>query len=99
MATTVKISVTDEIARSLERLKRRYPTLDMPELVKLSVGEFDRMTELQSRKEWAASLPELELTDAERDELSEALSEANHEIGEALSLAELKAKLKASVTE
>ena len=99
MAASVKISINDEIATVLERVKRQYPTLDTPELFKLSLAEFDRMLELRQRRAWADSLPELELTDAERDELSEALSEADRETGEALSLAELKAKLKESVAE
>ena len=92
MAATIKISITDEIARSLERLKRRYPTLDMPELVKLSVGEFDRMVELQSRKEWADSLPILELNAEEQRELTEALDEADREEGRIMTVDEIMAE-------
>ena len=80
MATSVRISISDDTERVLERLKRDYPTLDYPELFKLGLSELYRKQELEARKRWAESLLELELTDAERRELAEALKEGDEEI-------------------
>lgn len=76
MATLVKISVNEEIARVLERLKREYPTLDAPELFKLGLSELDRKAELEVRRRWAEQLP---LLDASEDE-AESIAEARREI-------------------
>lgn len=91
---TIRISVSEDIERILESLKSEYPTLDYPELFKLGLSELYRKRELESRKTWAESLPELALSVAERDALTEALNEADGEPGKRLTLKELKAELK-----
>jgi hypothetical protein len=96
---TIRISLNEDIERILESLKSDYPALDYPELFKLGLSELYRKRELESRKAWAESMPELVLTDAERDELSEALDEADEasERGKkAMSVDELMTHLKSS---
>lgn len=75
MATLVKISINDDIARVLERLKSEYPTLDAPELFKLGLAELDRKRELDARRRWAESLPTLEIPEEEAKEIAEARKE------------------------
>ena len=86
MATLVKISVNDEIATVLERLKRRYPTLDSPELFKLGLAELDRKAEQERRKAWAESLPVLELSAKERVSLDVAFAERDAGKGEIMTV-------------
>ena len=94
MASSIRISINDDIERILEHLKRDYPALDYPELFKLGLSELYRKGELEARARWAASLPELELSDEARTKLTEALDEADQEVGKRLSLNELKEELK-----
>lgn len=75
MATLVKISINEEIARVLERLKGEYPTLSAPELFKLGLAELDRKRELEARKHWAESLPTLEISEVEAKSIAEAREE------------------------
>ena len=86
MATLVKISVNDEIAKVLERLKQRYPTLDSPELFKLGLAELDRKAEQERRKAWAESLPILELSEEEKASLDEAFAELDAGKGEVMTV-------------
>lgn len=88
MPTLVKISITDDIARVLDRLKREYPTLDAPELFKLGLAELDRKRELEARERWAESLPTLDISE---DEAS-AIAEARKEQGRAMSADEIMAE-------
>lgn len=92
MAASVKISINDEIATVLERVRRQYPTLDTPELFKLSLAEFDRMLELRRRKAWADSLPVLELSEEEHASLDEAYAELDAGKGKIMTIEELKAE-------
>lgn len=75
MATLVKISVNEEIARVLERLKEAYPTLDYPELFKLGLAELDHKAELEGRQRWAESLPLLKVSEKEASSIAEARAE------------------------
>ena len=93
MATLVKISVNDDIAKVLERLKQRYPTLDSPELFKLGLAELDRKAEQERRKAWADSLPVLELSEEEKASLDEAFAEREAGKGKIMTLEELKAEV------
>ena len=80
MSSSVHIVIDGNVKRVLEHLKRDYPTLTYSELFKLGLSELYQKGELEARKRWAESLPELELTHAERRELTEALKEGNEEI-------------------
>ena len=75
MSASVKISINDEIATVLERVKQQYPTLDTPELFKLSLAEFDRMLIGRRRKAWVDSLPTLPVSAEEAAEIVEARAE------------------------
>ena len=75
MATLVKISINEEIARVLERLKGEYPTLSAPELFKLGLAELDRKRELEARKRWAESLPTLDISEEEAISITKARKE------------------------
>ena len=99
MVKTIRVSVNEDVERLLEALKRDYPALDYAEILKLGLSELYRKRELAARQVWSDSLPELELNDAERDEVTEALNEADREPGKKLSLEELKAELKTAVAE
>ena len=99
MVKTIRVSVNEDVERLLEALKREYPALDYAEILKLGLSELYRKRELAARQAWSDGLPELELSDAERDELTEALDEANREPGKKLSLEELKAELKTAVAD
>lgn len=99
MVKTIRVSVNDDVERLLEAMKRDYPALDYAEILKLGLSELYRKRELEVRQAWADNLPELKLTEEERSELTEALDEADRGEGRALSLAELKAELKASLND
>lgn len=88
MATLVKISINDDIARVLERLKGEYPTLDAPELFKLGLAELDRKRELETRRRWAESLPTLEISKEE----AKSIAEARKEKGRIMSVDEIMAE-------
>ncbi len=96
---SIRISVTEDIERILEALKSEYPTLDYPELFKLGLSELYHRRELEARRRWAESLPTLELSKEEQDDLAEALAEADREPGKVLSLEQLKAELKATIAD
>ena len=103
MATLVKISINDDIAAALSRVKKEYPTLDTPELFKLSLAELDRKVWRERRKRWEDSLPIMELTEEQQIELQKAIDEADKErvAGgmKAMNLADFKAYLKRAVAE
>lgn len=71
----VKISVNEEIARVLDRLKREYPTLDYPELFKLGLAELDRKRALEARRRWSESLPIMQVSEEEAASIAEARAE------------------------
>ena len=75
MATLVKISINDDVARVLERLKGEYPTLDAPELFKLGLAELDRKREVEARRRWTESLPTLQISAEEAASIAEARQE------------------------
>jgi hypothetical protein len=77
MASTIRITINEDVERVLERLKGDYPTLDYPELFKLGLSELYRTRERAARAAWMESLPTLELNKKEREELSQALKEAD----------------------
>ena len=77
MTKTIRVSVNEDVERLLDAMKQDYPALDHAEILKLGLSELYRKRELETRQAWIDSLPELELTDAERDELTEALKEAD----------------------
>lgn len=80
MAKTIRLSINDDVESLLQELKRQYPALDYPEILKLALSELYRKQELEARNNWAAALPELPLTDYERARLDNALNEADDEI-------------------
>jgi len=103
MATLVKISINDDIAAALSRVKKEYPTLDTPELFKLALAELDRKVWRERRKRWEDSLPIMELTEEQQIELQKAIDEADKKRAaggmEAMNLADFKAYLKRAVAE
>lgn len=97
--TSIRITINEDIERILKSLKGEYPTLDYPELFKLGLAELYHKRELEARELWAESLPVLELSEEEQDNLAAALDEANREPARVLSLEQLKAELKAAITD
>lgn len=93
MATLVKISINDDIAQVLERLKSEYPTLDAPELFKLGLAELDRKRELEARKRWAESLPTLEISEEEAISIAEGRREIERGEGRKMTAKELMAEV------
>lgn len=93
MATLVKISINDDIAQVLERLKGEYPTLSTPELFKLGLAELDRKRELEARKRWAESLPPLDIAKEEAESIAEGRREIERGEGRKVTAKELMAEL------
>jgi len=77
MGKTIRVSVNEDVERLLDAMKFQYPALDHAEILKLGLSELYWKHELETRQNWIDSLPELELTNAERNELTEALNEAD----------------------
>jgi hypothetical protein len=77
MASTIRITINEDVERVLERLKGDYPTLDYPELFKLGLSELYHKRERAARAAWIESLPIIEPSKKEREELSQALKEAD----------------------
>ena len=88
----VKISITDDVARALQSVKQRYPTMTDSELFRLGLAELSYKAECERRQAWEDSLPTLQLSEKEQDELDEALRLANEEPGEILSVDEIMAR-------
>lgn len=80
MAKTIRVSLNEDVERVLEQLKGQYPALDYAEILKLGLSELYWKQELASRRLWAETLPELELSNEERAALTEILSEADDKI-------------------
>ncbi|MGL4609040.1 MAG: hypothetical protein ACRCYY_05055 [Trueperaceae bacterium] len=85
MATTVRITINDDLGRVLETLKGDYPTLDYSELFKLGLSELYHKSGQAARERWLEQLPSLELTKKESEELKKTLADANtqHRLGKA----------------
>ncbi|CAN5811075.1 hypothetical protein BH24DEI2_BH24DEI2_11190 [soil metagenome] len=75
MVKTIRVSVNEDVERLLEAMKLEYPALDYAEILKLGLSELYRKHELAARQIWRDSLPELELTDEEAQDIAEARKE------------------------
>ncbi len=97
MASSIRITLNSDVERVLEKLKGFYPTLDYPELFKLGLSELYRKEEFERRERWSNTLPLLELSEAERVSLLEAIAEADEAVAKddakPMSVAELMATL------
>jgi hypothetical protein len=93
------IEVTKDVEELLAAARKENPAQSDAEILKRALSELRHQRELERRREWAESLPILELSDEERTELTEALREADREPGEALTLEALKKELKAAACE
>lgn len=80
MANSIRITLNSDVERVLEQLKSFYPTLDYPELFKLGLSELYRKEEFERRERWSDTLPLLELSEAERASLVEAITEADEAV-------------------
>lgn len=90
------IEVTKDVEELLEAARKENPAQSDAEILKRALSELHRQRELRERQAWIDSLPELELSDEERTELTEALNEADREPGKTLTLEELKRELRAA---
>ena len=95
----VKISITEDVARALRSVKQRYPTMTDSELFRLGLAELSYKVHLEERQAWEDSLPTLQLSEKEQDELDEALRLANEEPGEPMIIDDVKKYLKELVEE
>lgn len=84
---TIRIQVGKEMEQVLGALKRRYPLLSSVEIIKLSISDLyqeERVASEEFRAKLEA-LPELVLTKEEREQLTEAIDEAEKDEGVILS--------------
>ena len=79
MASVVKISITEEVARALEHVKHRYPTLSDSELFRLGLAELSFKAEQEERQAWMNSLPSMELSSEAQESLSEGIKSLTQE--------------------
>jgi hypothetical protein len=93
MATSIRITINEDVERVLETLKGEYPALDYPELFKLGLSELYYKRELEARERWAKNLPILDISQEEADSIATARQE---EKSVPLSLADLKKQVKAT---
>jgi hypothetical protein len=82
MATTIRLTVNEEVEALLVDLKRDYPALSYPEILKLALSDYHRrhkqnVQDEERRRwyEWERSLPELELGECEKDSIAKARRE------------------------
>ncbi len=75
MVTLIEVSINDDIAKVLERLKKIYPTLDTAELFKLGLAELNWKVELERKKLWTESLPTLDISKLEATSIAEGRRE------------------------
>jgi hypothetical protein len=78
MATTVRITINDDLGRVLETLKGYYPTLDYTELFKLGLSELYNKRASAAHDRWLESLPTLELSEKDKIELKKTIAEADN---------------------
>lgn len=92
MASVVKISITEDVARALEQVKHRYPTMSDSELFRLGLAELSFKAEMEQRQAWLDSLPTLELSNIEQDELTKALKASEQDAGKLMTPEEIVAE-------
>ena len=86
MVKTVQVSLDEHIAEQLEQ-----ESAAPDEVIKLGLEALARRRELAAQEAWADSLPELELSDEERRELTEAMKEADAGLTRPMSVEEIMA--------
>ena len=76
---TVRLSITDEFAQILDSLKRDFPLLNYPELIRMAVSGYQRNREearlRKKQREWSQNLPFLDLSDQDQASLSDSIPE------------------------
>ena len=75
MAKTIRVSINEDVERVLDVMKGDYPTLDHAEILKLGLSELYRQRELRTRQAWIDSLPTLDISKEEAQEIDEARAE------------------------
>src|SRR3989338_876370 len=84
---TIRIQVGKDMEQVLKALKGRYPLLDNVEIIKLSLSDFyyegqkPHAYSPQEMRHALEQLPELALSDEEREELTKAIDEAKKDEG------------------
>ena len=74
--TRLNLQIDAKFADVLSFLRTEYPLLSDPDLIKIAVGSFYNQLQLKKQKDWAASLPVLQLTDAQTAQLELDLAES-----------------------
>lgn len=89
---TIRIQVGKDMEQVLKALKARYPLLDNVEIIKLSLSDFYHEEQRRPREDAVLEfrrkleeLPELVLTEEERDALTEAIDASSSDEGIILS--------------
>lgn len=92
---TIRIQVGKDMEQILGALKKRYPLLGNVEIIKLSLSDFYHEEHRQplggamgGYRRTLEQLPELDLTDEERDAVTAAVDEAERDQGVILSAEE-----------
>lgn len=71
------IKVTKDVEQLLQALKRKHPELGEAEILQRALSDLKQQLELERRREWADSLPELEIPEEEARSIVEARKEVD----------------------
>jgi hypothetical protein len=72
-APQIRITKTKELKNMLEILKAQFALLSESEILKLALSDFFRRQEEERIRQWEASLPLMELTDEEQEEITKGI--------------------------
>lgn len=84
MVKTVRLSLDEQAAELLKRAEAQPA-----DVFRLGLAELERRLESETYEAWVDSLPELELSEEDLNELDEALKEAEREPGQVRSAADI----------
>lgn len=79
MATSIQVTLNEDVEALLDDLKRDYPALDYSEILKLALSDYHRRHKQAMAEEerlrfmaWERDLPFMELSDEERRSITAA---------------------------
>jgi hypothetical protein len=74
--TRINLQIDDKFAQMLAYLKKDYPLLADPDLIKIAVGKFYNQVKHAEHQQWVESLPDLQLTAEQKAKLESNLEES-----------------------
>ena len=76
--TTINFVADQKLETILDLFRSQYPAMSDVDIIRIGMGGFYRQTLEDKHKLWVASLPELDLTKAQTQELEKSINEANN---------------------